>query len=166
MPLGGYTYRRPIRGPLAQLAEQQPLNLWVLGSIPRRLTTHDSLLRSVLSCLSQQHVEHGLSAGDECSDEPRAVDRRFGSRSRLVILTQSGQPAAKKAEPGVRVHAKVAELVYALDLGSSLLVGWGVESPLSHHSDRSPPSFARGPFLFCCQPSLFFRQPSFLGSRL
>ena len=26
-------------GPLAQLAEQQTLNLWVLGSIPRRLTT-------------------------------------------------------------------------------------------------------------------------------
>ena len=28
-----------VRGPLAQLAEQQTLNLRVLGSIPRRLTT-------------------------------------------------------------------------------------------------------------------------------
>ena len=32
------------RGPLAQLAEQQTLNLRVLGSIPRRLTTLSSAL--------------------------------------------------------------------------------------------------------------------------
>ncbi len=30
--------------------------------------------------------------------------------------------------------AKVAELAYALDLGSSPLWGWGFESPLSHQS--------------------------------
>ena len=33
-----------VRGPLAQLAEQQTLNLRVLGSIPRRLTTLRSRL--------------------------------------------------------------------------------------------------------------------------
>ena len=34
-------------GPLAQLAEQQTLNLRVLGSIPRRLTTFFSAIRNI-----------------------------------------------------------------------------------------------------------------------
>ena len=45
LKVGRLYYR--VRGPLAQLAEQQTLNLWVLGSIPRRLTTprlHPDLL--------------------------------------------------------------------------------------------------------------------------
>ena len=36
-------------GPLAQLAEQQTLNLRVLGSIPRRLTTTESTTYSLRS---------------------------------------------------------------------------------------------------------------------
>ena len=74
-------------GPLAQLVEQQTLNLRVLGSIPRRLTTSPNLP----SLLAQE-----------------------------VSL------------------AKVAELVYALDLGSSPeRSGWGFESPLSHQDHEA-----------------------------
>ena len=37
----------------------------------------------------------------------------------------------------IAIRARVAELVDALDLGSSPLVGWGFESPLSHCSSRA-----------------------------
>ena len=33
----------------------------------------------------------------------------------------------------MRIGARVAELADALDLGSSELISWGFESPLSHH---------------------------------
>ena len=72
-----------VNGPLAQLAEQQTLNLRVEGSIP----------------------------------------------SRLTILRYLTTPSLTEEAP----TAKVAELVYALDLGSSPeRSGWGFESPLSH----------------------------------
>ena len=73
-------------GPLAQLVEQQTLNLRVRGSIPWRLTI-------------------------------------FPPRNHTLPPQEAGGLAAK-----------VAELVYALDLGSSPgKPGWGFESPLSHH---------------------------------
>ena len=89
------------KGPLAQLAEQQTLNLRVLGSIPRRLTTP---FRPYVIL-------------------PSAVE---------------GEPRPHAGDPGrgglpEDLTAKVAELVYALDLGSSPeRSGWGFESPLSH----------------------------------
>ena len=77
-----FAVRSRPNGPLAQLAEQQTLNLRVLGSIPRRLTISPNL---------------------------------------PLLLIREGS------------LAKVAELVYALDLGSSPeRSGWGFESPLSH----------------------------------
>ncbi len=73
-----FEYHPSRHGPLAQLAEQQTLNLRVEGSIPSRLT--------------------------------------------IFLLHLPSEPSAK-----------VAELVYALDLGSSPeRSGWGFESPLSH----------------------------------
>ena len=82
-----FAVRSRPNGPLAQLAEQQTLNLRVLGSIPRRLTISPNL---------------------------------------PLLLTREGS------------LAKVAELVYALDLGSSPeRSGWGFESPLSHQTKRS-----------------------------
>ena len=88
-------------GPLAQLAEQQTLNLRVRGSIPWRLTslsalTRDSPFRSVL-----------------------------------------------------KLDAKVAELVDALDLGSSPVIGVGVRVPPfapTSRSTRQPPADQR-PFV-------------------
>ena len=44
-------------GPLAQLAEQQTLNLRVLGSIPRRLTTYKSFIYNYLQTLDACGVE-------------------------------------------------------------------------------------------------------------
>src|SRR6185295_9965061 len=77
-----FQYDPDRKGPLAQLAEQQTLNLRVEGSIPSRLT-NPPIPNPSLS---------------------------FGG-----------------------LTAKVAELVYALDLGSSPeKSGWGFESPLSH----------------------------------
>jgi hypothetical protein len=82
-----FAVRSISNGPLAQLAEQQTLNLRVGGSIPPRLTTSLNLP----SLLAQE-----------------------------VSL------------------AKVAELVYALDLGSSPeRSGWGFESPLSHQNHEA-----------------------------
>src|SRR5215210_6247832 len=79
-------YHPASTGPLAQLAEQQTLNLRVRGSIPWRLTI-------------------------------------FPPRNHTLPPQEAGGLAAK-----------VAELVYALDLGSSPeRSGWGFESPLSHH---------------------------------
>ena len=42
----GVSLRAPTRGPLAQLAEQQTLNLRVWGSSPRRLTTFSRKLET------------------------------------------------------------------------------------------------------------------------
>ena len=82
-----FAVRSRPNGPLAQLAEQQTLNLRVLGSIPRRLTISPNL---------------------------------------PLLLIREGS------------LAKVAELVYALDLGSSPeRSGWGFESPLSHQTMRT-----------------------------
>src|SRR5215813_2454076 len=82
-----FAVRSRPNGPLAQLAEQQTLNLRVLGSIPRRLTISPNI---------------------------------------PLLLIREGS------------LAKVAELVYALDLGSSPeRSGWGFESPLSHQMMRT-----------------------------
>jgi hypothetical protein len=43
-----------------------------------------------------------------------------------------GGPVSQNGIYSSRKHAKVAELVDALDLGSSRLVLWGFDSPLSH----------------------------------
>jgi hypothetical protein len=42
-------WRVHLNGPLAQLAEQQTLNLRVLGSIPRRLTTNTFVFPRLLN---------------------------------------------------------------------------------------------------------------------
>ena len=39
----------PFNGPLAQLVEQETLNLWVTGSIPVRLNYRHHLLRAAIS---------------------------------------------------------------------------------------------------------------------
>ena len=91
-----FAVRSRPNGPLAQLAEQQTLNLRVEGSIPSRLTTSPKL---------------------------------------PILLSQEVS------------LAKVAELVYALDLGSSPeRSGWGFESPLSHQTDEVRPTDERRAF--------------------
>ena len=77
------------QGPLAQLVEQQTLNLRVRGSIPWRLTSGSS------------------------------------GRPQAFQLPPRWVP---RAAPG-GVRAKVAELAYALDLGSSPVHGLGVRAP-------------------------------------
>ncbi len=102
-------------GPLAQLAEQQTLNLWVLGSIPRRLTTPDPRLHPSVKPLPNRVASRVRSCSwpnrVDCCGAAEAVCGWWLMRS---------------------TSAKVAELVYALDLGSSPFMGWGFESPLSH----------------------------------
>ena len=58
-------------GPLAQLAEQQTLNLRVLGSIPRRLTTSLRLHHEArMNSLCQQHWQQSPDClkGKQCDD--------------------------------------------------------------------------------------------------
>ena len=65
-------------------------------------------------------------------------------------LCEMGYRLAAQAVAAVaaRHRAKVAELAYALDLGSSPLWGWGFESPLSHQRPygRSDPNVLRSRF--------------------
>jgi hypothetical protein len=64
--------RASLRGPLAQLAEQQTLNLRVDGSIPSRLTSFKPSPRERLTEPTTLESKQGIECPVRFSDEPRA----------------------------------------------------------------------------------------------
>ncbi len=68
----------------------------------------------------------------------------FFTGSRSIILLKTGQKSRSfrgSENPVVYTFlgcltARVAELVDALDLGSSAFLAWGFESPLSYHINQ------------------------------
>ena len=106
---GGLSFGDPVAivpdglGPLAQLAEQQTLNLRVRGSIPWRLTSGSSVRSEPF-----QSPQRSTASSSQSEGRRGVLFSTFRSR---------------------RSRAKVAELAYALDLGSSPVYGLGVRVP-------------------------------------
>ncbi len=100
-------YNLAASGPLAQLAEQQTLNLWVPGSSPGWLTSLESpgqkpglsaILRPVMGCSGYRPLaavaayavaairEHGPSLGREPPDTDRLLPRQSLGLAEVLLV--------------------------------------------------------------------------------
>jgi hypothetical protein len=121
-------------GPLAQLAEQQTLNLRVLGSIPRRLTTSHFVRSGFARLLSRQVAPPcGLAnmLDSEAAHQPSLADC-------AAELRLAGQPSLILREGGLTPHRA--------SVGASSSVGKRSALSLSAHhfpSHHIPERIAR-----------------------
>jgi sulfur carrier protein len=114
------------QGPLAQLVEQQTLNLRVRGSIPWRLTKGSSFRPPAFQIPRRSGPR--VARPDAADTVPRCSNGGWvGARTGPRWLARKRYPPSPR--PAARARAKVAELAYALDLGSSPVRGLGVRVP-------------------------------------
>ena len=113
---------QPLRGPVAQLAEQQTLNLLVVGSIPTGLTT-----------LFLKKVRVSAGPGDSRSLTDTLTDTLPTARRASPLMTEHGSVAGRYVVPTHVLRRRPAEAIALGRLGALAnamvsVAGWAATS--------------------------------------